>query len=138
MSVERNGITYDDTVPHDGDDGRSRGGGSGDTHTIAPVVAATLLHMHTHTYILTHTTEHSRTLLVQAATRRTGDREWPDSRLRVRTRRRRGASHRDTPHSALLTLYSLSRDFNNFSLSSLQFLCIGLSCMKTHDGDILY
>lgn len=80
----------------------------------------------------------SRTSLVQAAARpRTGDREWPDSRLRVRTRNGDGAVHlaaRDTPHSALLTLYSLSSDFNNFSVSSLQYLCIGVSRMWAHCG----
>jgi len=44
-----------------------------------------------------------------------------------------------THHSALLTLYSLSRDFNNFSVSSLQYLCIGISRMGgPTTGDILY
>jgi len=42
-------------------------------------------------------------------------------------------------HSALLTLYSLSSDFNNFSVSSLQYLCIGISRMGgPTTGDILY
>lgn len=42
-------------------------------------------------------------------------------------------------HSALLTLYSLSRAFNNFSVSSLQYLCIGISRMGgPTTGDILY
>lgn len=41
------------------------------------------------------------------------------------------ATHHTPP---LLTLYSLSRDFNNFSVSSLQYLCIGVSRMGAHDG----
>lgn len=69
----------------------SRDGGSGGTHTRATVAAATLTHTRAHTgkrkRALAHVT------LVQAAARpRTGDREWPDSRLRVRTRRRRGVA----------------------------------------------
>lgn len=41
------------------------------------------------------------------------------------------ATHHTPP---LLTLYSLSRDFNNFSVSSLQYLCIGVPRMGAHDG----
>lgn len=47
-----------------------------------------------------------------------------------------GAVHLTATHHTppLLTLYSLSRDFNNLSVSSLQFPCIGVSRMGAHDG----
>lgn len=79
-------------------------------------VAATLIHAravgcrHATTRTRAYTAL-SRTSLVQAATRRTGDREWPDSRLRVRTWRRRGASRRDRPPLRLTYIVFLVKSF---------------------------